>query len=137
MAKRSLARKLSFLSFARLHFISAREGQGLKTLMKSVDAAYAAAMSHLATPRLTRVLQSAVQQQQPPRAGLVRPKLRYAHQGGVNPPRIIVHGSALEHVPDTYLRYLERFFRDAFKLQGTPLAVELKSGRNPFVRGGR
>jgi len=136
MAKRSLARKLSFLSFARLHFISAREGQGLKTLMKSVDAAYAAAMSRLATPRLTRVLQSAVQQQQPPRAGLVRPKLRYAHQGGVNPPRIIVHGSALEHVPDTYLRYLERFFRDAFKLQGTPLAVELKSGRNPFVRGG-
>ncbi|HWI13667.1 MAG TPA: ribosome biogenesis GTPase Der, partial [Burkholderiales bacterium] len=83
MAKRSLARKLSFLSFARLHFVSAREGHGLKTLMKSVDAAYAAAMSHLATPRLTRVLQSAVQQQQPPRAGLVRPKLRYAHQGGV------------------------------------------------------
>jgi GTP-binding protein len=137
MAKRSLARKLSFLSFARLHFISAREGQGLKALMKSVDAAYAAAMANLATPRLTRVLQSAVQQQQPPRSGLVRPKLRYAHQGGVNPPRIIVHGSAIEHIPDTYRRYLERFFRDAFKLQGTPLAVELKSGRNPFVRGGR
>jgi GTP-binding protein len=137
MAKRSLARKLSFLKFARLHFISAREGQGLKALMKSVDAAYAAAMANLATPRLTRVLQSAVQQQQPPRSGLVRPKLRYAHQGGVNPPRIIVHGSAIEHIPDTYRRYLERFFRDAFKLQGTPLAVELKSGRNPFVRGGR
>jgi GTPase len=137
MAKRSLARKLSFLNFARLHFISAREGHGLKTLMKSVDAAYAAAMANLATPRLTRVLQSAVQQQQPPRSGLVRPKLRYAHQGGVNPPRIIVHGSAIEHIPDTYRRYLERFFRDAFKLQGTPLAVELKSGRNPFVRGGR
>jgi GTPase len=137
MAKRSLARKLSFLNFARLHFISAREGQGLKALMKSVDAAYAAAMANLATPRLTRVLQSAVQQQQPPRSGLVRPKLRYAHQGGVNPPRIIVHGSAIEHIPDTYRRYLERFFRDAFKLQGTPLAVELKSGRNPFVRGGR
>ncbi len=135
-AKRALARKLSFLAFARLHFISAREGLGLETLLKSVDAAYAAAMSRLATPRLTRVLQAAVQQQQPPRAGMVRPKLRYAHQGGVNPPRIIVHGSALEHVPDTYRRYLEHFFRDAFKLQGTPLAVELKSGRNPFVRGG-
>ncbi|MGE5524479.1 MAG: ribosome biogenesis GTPase Der, partial [Rhodospirillaceae bacterium] len=137
MAKRSIARKLSFLAFARLHFISARHGQGLKGLIKSIDAAYAAAMSRLPTPRLTRVLQSAVQQQQPPRAGMVRPKLRYAHQGGVNPPRIIVHGTALEHVPDTYRRYLERFFRDAFKLQGTPLAVELKSGRNPFVRGGR
>ena len=137
MIKRALARKLSFLAFARMHFISAKEGQGLPGLMKSVDGAYAAAMSHLATPRLTRVLQSAVQQQQPPRAGLVRPKLRYAHQGGVNPPRIIVHGSAVEHVPETYRRYLERYFREAFQLQGTPLAVELKSGRNPFVRGGR
>lgn len=137
MVKRTLGRKLAFLGFAKLHFVSAREGKGLKPLMKSVDAAYAAAMAKLPTPRLTRVLQDAVQQQQPPRSGLVRPKLRYAHQGGVNPPRIIVHGSALEHVPDAYRRYLERFFRDAFKLQGTPLAVELKSGRNPFVRGGR
>jgi len=136
-AKRALARKLGFLDFARLHFISAREGRGLKTLMKSIDATYAAAMARLPTPKLTRALQAAIVQQQPPRAGTVRPKLRYAHQGGVNPPRIIVHGNALEHVPDTYRRYLERFFREAFKLQGTPLAIELKSGRNPYVRGGR
>ena len=65
------------------------------------------------------------------------PKMRYAHQGGINPPRIVVHGSALDGVPDTYVRYLERFFREAFKLQGTPLAVELKSGRNPFAKGAR
>ena len=132
--KRVLARKLGFLSFARLHFISALEGQGIGGLMKSVEAAYAAAMAKLPTPKLTRALQSAVEQQQPPRAGYGRPKLRYAHQGGSNPPRIIVHGTALEHVPESYRRYLERFFREAFKLQGTPLKVELKTGRNPYAR---
>jgi GTP-binding protein len=132
--KRTLARKLSFLSFARIHFISALGGHGIGGLMKSVDAAYAAATAKLPTPKLTRALQAAVSQQQPPRAGYGRPKLRYAHQGGSNPPRIIVHGTALEHVPASYRRYLERFFRDVFKLQGTPLKVELKSGRNPYVR---
>jgi GTPase len=132
--KRTLARKLNFLSFARLHFISALARHGIGGLMKSVDGAYAAAMTKLPTPKLTRALQAAVSQQQPPRAGYGRPKLRYAHQGGSNPPRIIVHGAALEHVPDAYRRYLERFFREAFKLEGTPLKVELKSGRNPYVR---
>ena len=102
-------------------------------MIKSVDAAYAAAMAKLPTPKLTRALQAAVIQQQPPRAGYGRPKLRYAHQGGSNPPRIIIHGNALEHVPDSYRRYLERFFREAFKLQGTPLKVELKTGRNPYA----
>lgn len=137
VVKRALARKLGFLDFARLHFISAREGQGLKALVKSIDATYAAAMARLPTPQLTRALQAAITQQQPPRFGTVRPKLRYAHQGGTNPPRIVIHGNALDHVPDTYRRYLERFFREAFKLQGTPLAIELKSGRNPFVKGSR
>jgi GTP-binding protein len=131
--KRTLERKLSFLSFARLHFISALAGQGIGGVMKSVDAAYAAAMAKLPTPKLTRALISAVSQQQPPRAGYGRPKLRYAHQGGSNPPRIIVHGTQLEHIPDSYRRYLERFFREAFKLQGTPLKVELKTGRNPYA----
>ena len=132
--KRGLLRKLSFLGFARLHFISALAGTGISALMKSVDAAYQAAMARLPTPRLTRALQAAVSRQQPPRAGMARPKLRYAHQGGANPPRIIVHGNALEHVPDSYRRYLERFFRDAFKLQGTPLRVEFRSGRNPYLK---
>ena len=133
MVKRTLGRKLNFLAFARLHFISALAGHGIGSLMKSVDAAYAAAMAKLPTPKLTRALIAAVAQQQPPRAGYGRPKLRYAHQGGSNPPRIIVHGSQLEHVPDSYRRYLERFFREAFKLQGTPLRVEMKTGRNPYV----
>jgi GTPase len=132
--KRGLLRKLSFLGFARLHFISALAGTGISALMKSVDAAYQAAMTRLPTPRLTRALLAAVNRQQPPRAGMARPKLRYAHQGGANPPRIIVHGNALEHVPDSYRRYLERFFRDAFKLQGTPLRVEFRSGRNPYLK---
>ena len=131
--KRTLERKLNFLGFARLHFISALAGQGIGGVMKSVDAAYAAAMAKLPTPKLTRALIAAVSQQQPPRAGYGRPKLRYAHQGGSNPPRIIVHGTQLSHVPDSYRRYLERFFREAFKLQGTPLRVELKTGRNPYA----
>jgi GTP-binding protein len=133
LVKRAIVRKLSFLDFARLHFVSALKGTGIAHLMRSVDAAYRAAMVKLPTPRLTRALQTAVSRQQPPRAGHVRPKMRYAHQGGANPPRIIIHGTALEHVPDSYRRYLERFFRDAFKLQGTPLKVELRSGRNPYV----
>ncbi|MFN7086884.1 MAG: ribosome biogenesis GTPase Der [Burkholderiales bacterium] len=136
MVKRGLARKLDFLGFAKIHFISALRATGIGPLMKSVDAAYAAAMSRLPTPRVTRTLMAAVARQQPPRGGMSRPKLRYAHQGGVNPPRIVVHGTALEHVPDSYRRYLERFFREAFKLQGTPLKVEFKTGRNPYVRDG-
>ena len=132
--KRDLTRKLDFLGFARLHFISALTGHGLAPLMKSVDEAYASAMARLPTPRLTRTLAAAVMRQAPPRAGAGRPKLRYAHQGGINPPRIVIHGSALDHVPDSYRRYLERFFRDAFKLQGTPLRVEFRSGFNPYAR---
>ena len=134
LVKRALLRKLDFLGFARLHFISALESRGLVPLLKSVDDAYAAAMAKLATPRLTRALAAAVQQQAPPRAGRNRPKLRYAHQGGSNPPRIIIHGNALESVPATYRRYLERFFRDAFKLEGTPLRIEFRTGSNPYVQ---
>ena len=90
--------------------------------MRSVDAAYAAAMARLSTPKLTRALMAAVERQAPPKSGLVRPKLRYAHQGGINPPRIIIHGNALDRVPESYKRYLEGFFRDAFELVGTPHA---------------
>ncbi|MCX8085982.1 MAG: ribosome biogenesis GTPase Der [Rhodocyclaceae bacterium] len=131
--KQAIQRKLNFLGFARTHTISALKGQGLAGLMQSVDRAYAAAMAKLPTPKLTRVLQEAVQKQAPPRHGNVRPKLRYAHQGGSNPPVIVIHGNALEHVPPAYLRYLEHAFREAFRLQGTPLRIQLKSGRNPYV----
>ena len=98
-----------------------------------VDAAYAAAMARLGTPKLTRALIAAIERQAPPRAGLIRPKLRYAHQGGVNPPRIIIHGNALDRVPESYKRYLEGFFRDKFSLAGTPMRIEFRTGRNPYA----
>ena len=132
-----LARKLNFLDFARVQTISALEGEGMDGLMKSVNAAYAAAMAKLPTPRLTRVLQSAVARQAPPRHGIFRPKLRYAHQGGSNPPLIVVHGNALEHIPDAYRRYLQRVFMESFKLQGTPLRIQFKTARNPYARQGK
>jgi GTP-binding protein len=131
--KRDMDRKMGFLSFAQQHFMSAREGKGIGPLMKSVNEAFAAAMAKLPTPRLTRTLQLAITRQQPPRAGLVRPKLRYAHQGGVNPPLIVIHGTALQHVPDAYRRYLEHFFSDAFQLRGTPLRIQFKVGANPYA----
>ncbi|MDO8988123.1 MAG: ribosome biogenesis GTPase Der [Sideroxyarcus sp.] len=131
--KRDIERKLHFLSFAKHHFISALNGTGVDALLKSVNQAYTAAMAKLPTPQLTRVLEEALQKQQPPRVGSFRPKMRYAHQGGSNPPLIIIHGSALDKVPDSYSRYLEKVFCDAFKLQGTPLRIEFKSGKNPFA----
>ncbi|HJU21500.1 MAG TPA: ribosome biogenesis GTPase Der [Casimicrobiaceae bacterium] len=131
--KRDIERKLGFLAFAEHHFISARERRGLDALLRGVDHAYAAAMARLPTPKLTRALQQAVTRQQPPRAGYIRPKLRYAHQGGVNPPLVVVHGTALAHVPAAYRRYLEHFFRDTFQLRGTPLRIQFKTGVNPYA----
>jgi GTPase len=132
--KSELAWKLGFLGFAESHFISAKEGKGLGALMRSVDAAHAAAMARLSTPKLTRAMMAAVERQAPPKTGLVRPKLRYAHQGGVNPPRIIIHGNALDRVPESYKRYLEGFFRDKFSLTGTPMRIEFRTGRNPYAK---
>jgi len=131
--KREFSRKLAFLAFAATHYVSAREGRGLDALVASVDTAYAAAMAKLSTPRLTRALQQAVERQQPPRAGYSRPKLRYAHQGGMNPPLVVIHGTALAAVPDSYRRYLERFFSEAFQLRGTPLRIQFKTGANPYA----
>jgi GTP-binding protein len=131
--KAELQWKLGFMRFAELHTISAKQGKGLAPLMRSVDAAYAAAMARLATPKLTRALIAAIERQAPPRTGLIRPKLRYAHQGGINPPRIIIHGNALDRVPDSYKRYLEGFFRDKFALVGTPMRIEFRTGRNPYA----
>ncbi|TEA77325.1 ribosome biogenesis GTPase Der [Allopusillimonas ginsengisoli] len=135
MVLRDFERKLRFLSFARMHTVSAIKGQGVNALIKSVKAAHAAAFSKLSTPRLTRELQASVEQQPPPRKGIFRPKMRYAHQGGQNPPLIIVHGNALDAVPDSYRRYLETRFRSAFKLDGTPLRIEFKSSHNPYIQG--
>ncbi len=132
--KIDLERKLSFLSFAKTHFVSALKSTGVGPLMKSVDSAYAAAMSNLSTPKLTRALIEAVEHQQPRRKGSVRPKLRYAHQGGMNPPIVVIHGNALEAIDDNYKRYLEKHFRETFSLVGTPLRIELRSSKNPYAR---
>ncbi len=132
-AKRDYTRKLNFLDFAPLHFISARAGTGVVSMLNSVDSAYASAMAKLSTPKLTRALIAAVQKQSPPRSGVSRPKLRYAHQGGMNPPLIMIHGNGLGHVPDSYRRYLERTFISAFQLSGTPVRVFFKQGRNPYA----
>jgi GTP-binding protein len=131
--KRELDRKLHFLDWAPLHFISAKRGTGLAALMRSVAMAQRAAFAKLPTPRLTRALQAAVERQPPPRAGRLRPKLRYAHQGGQNPPVIVIHGNALGRVHDSYRRYLEGYFREQFKLEGTPLRIEFRTGTNPYV----
>ncbi len=132
--KIDLDRKLDFLSFAKMHFISALKATGIGPLMKSVDAAYAAATADLSTPRLTRALIEAVEKQEPKRKGSTRPKMRYAHQGGQNPPIIVIHGNALEAISEPYKRYLEKHFRDTFNLVGTPLRIELRTGKNPFAR---
>ncbi len=133
--KREMRRKLHFLDWANLHFTSGLRGTGLQALMRSVVAAEQAAFSRLPTPKLTRALRAAVERQGPPRAGNQRPKLRYAHQGGSNPPIIVVHGNSLRHIPDSYRRYLEGWFRSEFGLQGTPLRIEFRSGTsNPYVR---
>ncbi len=131
--KRDLERKLGFLGFARHLFVSARTGAGVDEVLVSVRQAYAAAMTKLPTPRLTRALQAAVQRQAPPRSGLFRPKLRYAHQGGMNPPIVVIHGSALESIPESYRRYLEHFFAQTFQLRGTPVRIQFRTGRNPYV----
>lgn len=132
--KIDLERKLSFLSFAKFHFISALKSTGIGPLMKSIDAAYVAAMADLTTPKLTRALIEAVEHQQPRRKGSIRPKLRYAHQGGQNPPIVIIHGNALDSIEDNYKRYLEKHFRETFSLTGTPLRIEFRSSKNPFAR---
>jgi GTPase len=130
--RKSIEKKLKFLDFAKFHFISAKEKRGLDGVFKSVDGAYRAATMDLPTPQLTRVLIDAVAKQSPPRHGLFRPKPRYAHQGGQNPPVIVVHGNALDHIGDSYKRYLENTFRQIFKLEGTPLRIQFNTSHNPY-----
>ena len=129
-----LEHKLHFLRWARMIRISALKRNGLNHLMKVVDEAHEAAYRKLSTPKLTRALLEAVQRQQPPRARGGRPKPRYAHQGGSNPPVIVIHGNALEDIGESYRRYLEGYFREAFNLAGTPLRIEFRTKDNPYVK---
>jgi GTP-binding protein len=133
MLARSIESRLAFLKFAPILHISAIKRQGLGPVWKSIAAAWASATCKMPTPVLTRLLLEAVEFQQPKRGGISRPKLRYAHQGGQNPPIIVIHGNSLEHLTDAYKRYLETRFRAHFKLTGTPLRIQTKSSSNPFT----
>ena len=131
--KRQIEQRLAFLKFAPMHHISALKRQGLSALWNAMADAYASAYRKMTTPVLTRLIQEAVEHQQPKRSGVSRPKLRYAHQGGQNPPIVVIHGNALEGVTEVYKRYLEGRIRAHYKLVGTPLKIELRSSKNPFT----
>ena len=133
LLQRSIETRLSFLKFASIHHISAIKRQGLGPVWKSIVQAHASANRKMSTPVLTRLLMEAVQFQQPQRSGVFRPKMRYAHQGGMNPPIVVVHGNSLEHVTESYKRYLEGRIRKEFDLVGTPMRIQLKSSQNPFT----
>lgn len=131
--KTELSRRLVFLDYAPLHFISAKHGTGVGDLYKSIDQGYRSAFAKWPTKRLTELLSDCVSDHQPPVVRGRRIKLRYAHQGGSNPPRIIVHGSKTDDLPDSYKRYLEKTFRKVLKVMGTPIRFDFKSSENPFA----
>ena len=132
IVKKDIERRLDFISWARVHLISARHGTGVGDLYPSIEKAYASATIKVATNRLTQILADAVEQHQPPLVGGRRIKLRYAHMGGQNPPLVVIHGNQTESVPGAYKRYLENVFRKVLKIEGTPIAIEFKTGDNPF-----
>ncbi len=131
--KKELDRRLNFLDWARIHYISAKHGTGVGNLYESIEDGFRSAMSKWPTNKLTRLLEDAIALHQPPMVKGHRIKLRYAHQGGSNPPRIIVHGSRTDEVPGSYKRYLENTFRNALHVVGTPILFEFKSGENPYA----
>lgn len=130
--RKEISRRLGFVDFARLHFISAKHGSGVGDLFKSVNEAYRSATRVLTTSRLTEVLEQALFDHQPPLVRGRRIKLRYAHAGGANPPTIIIHGNQTDSLPESYRRYLNNFFRKTFQLIGTPIRLVFKTGDNPF-----
>lgn len=130
--RRELDRRLNFIDFAKIHFISALHGTGVGNLFDSVDKAYESAMRKVSTPQLTRILEDAIEAYQPPLVRGRRIKLRYAHQGGQNPPIIVIHGNQTERVPVAYKRYLVNTFRKVLDFSGTPIRIEFKTGDNPF-----
>lgn len=131
--RRELERRLQFIDFAELHFISALHGTGVGNLYASINAAYQSATQKLSTPRLTQIMQDAVADHPPPMINGRRIKLRYAHAGGLNPPLIVIHGNQTEKVPASYQRYLEKVFRRELQLFGTPVRVEFRGGENPYA----
>jgi GTPase len=132
MLARSIEARLAFLKFAPIVHISAIKRQGLGPLWKALADAYSSAFKKLSTPVLTRLIHDATEHQAPKRIGAFRPKMRYAHQGGMNPPIVIVHGNSLEHISESYKRFLEGRIRDHYGLTGTPMRIEMRSSTNPF-----
>ncbi len=130
--KEAVERRFDFIPWAKIHLISALHGTGVGDLYPSIHRAYDAAMTKIPTPKLTKILEDAVEQHQPPMISGRRIKLRYAHMGGLNPPLIVIHGNQTDKVPADYRRYLENVFRKVFKLEGTPIQIEFKAGINPF-----
>ena len=130
---KELDRRLTFLNYANTHMISALHGTGVGDLYNSIDAGYSSAMAKWSTNQLTCILEDCVSEHQPPMAGGQRIKLRYAHQGGSNPPVIVVHGNKTKSLLDSYKRYLENTFRKVLKVSGTPIRFEFRSGENPFA----
>ena len=128
-----LRRRLQFIDYADIHFISALHGSGVGKLYGSIHAAHDAATRSLSTPRLTRILEDAVASHPPPMVNGRRVKLRYAHAGGQNPPVVVVHGTQTDALPASYQRYLEKIFRRELALHGTPIRIELRSGENPYA----
>jgi GTPase len=132
--RRQLSLKLDFVPFAPLHFISARHGTGVGELIRDAIRGYDAAMREMPTPALTRTLERALEAHQPPLVRGRRIKLRYAHQGGRNPPRIVIHGNQTTSVPEAYRRYLANVYRESFDLFATPVAIEFRTDQNPYDR---
>lgn len=131
--KKDIDRRLEFVDYADVHYISALHGTGVGELFRSVEKAYKSATSHWTTNRLTTLLQDVVSEHQPPMINGRRIKLRYAHQGGLNPPIIVVHGNQTASIPSSYKRYLMNTFRKILKVTGTPLRFEFRSGENPYA----
>jgi GTP-binding protein len=130
--RREVDRQLNFIHFAELFYISARHGTGVGNLFDAIDTCYRSAMRKLPTPKLTELLEEAVIKHQPPLINGRRVKLRYAHQGGRNPPIIVIHGNQVDKLGEDYKRFLAHHFQKRLKLRGTPVKIELKSGDNPF-----
>ncbi len=131
--KSELDRRLDFIDFARVHFISALHGSGVGNLFDSIKEAYACATQKMTTSLLTRILQMATDEHQPPMIGGRRIKLKYAHPGGYNPPIIVVHGNQMDKLPDSYKRYLSNYYRKSLKIIGSPIRLLFQEGSNPFA----
>lgn len=131
--KSELDRRLDFIDFARIHFISALHGSGVGNLFDSVQEAYECATKRFSTSMLTRILQMATDEHQPPLAAGRRIKLKYAHPGGHNPPIIVIHGNQLDKLADSYKRYLSNYYRRSLKIIGTPIRIQFQESSNPFA----